>query len=256
MKSLWCVAGGYRLHARAATSALGTSVPVVCVHGWGVSSRYMVPMAQKLARTRHVYAPDLPGHGLSQRPPRALRVEEHANVLRAWMDVVGLQRAALIGNSMGCQIAADLAARHPNCVDRLVFIGPTLDDEAKGVFRNAMRLLADVPFERLALVRVVLADYLRMGPRLLLQELRHMMADHELETIARVRAPAIVVRGERDAVVPRDWADVVSNALGAGPAHQVEGWGHALNFSAPDELLQIIEPFLGAAPSALPSRHD
>jgi 2-hydroxy-6-oxonona-2,4-dienedioate hydrolase len=255
MTSRWCVASGYRLHARVAAWAMEPSVPVVCVHGWGVSSRYMVPMAQKLARRRHVYAPDLPGHGRSQRPKRALHVEEHAAVLVAWMDMVGLQRVTLIGNSMGCQIAADLAARHPERVDRLVFIGPTLDDEAQGVFRNAMRLLADVPFERIALVRIVIADYLRMGPRLLLQELRNMIADHELETIQRVRTPAIVIRGERDAVVPREWANTVANALRAGPAHEVKGWGHALNFSAPDELLRIVEPFLDAPRPTLAS-HD
>jgi 2-hydroxy-6-oxonona-2,4-dienedioate hydrolase len=83
-----------------------------------------------------------------------------------------------------------------------------------------------------------------------------MIADHELETMKRVRVPAIVVRGERDAVVPREWASAVARAVGAGSVHEVKGWGHALNFSAPEELLRIVEPFLDQAPPALPSQHD
>jgi pimeloyl-ACP methyl ester carboxylesterase len=170
-----------------------------------------------------------------------------ANVLLAVMDAAALERPALLGNSMGCQVACALAARHPERVERLVLVGPTLDDAARTMVRHSLRLVADIPFERPALIPVVAWDYLRMGPRLLWQELRHMIEDHELETMRAVRAPALVVRGERDAVVPREWAATVATALRAGPVREVPRWGHALNFSAPDELAAIVEPFLGEA---------
>jgi 2-hydroxy-6-oxonona-2,4-dienedioate hydrolase len=235
-------AGGYRLHVRVHEHPDPTSGPVVLVHGWGVSSSYLMPLARRLAVTRSVYVPDLPGHGSSPSPRHALDVPALAGVLLALLDALGLDRPSLVGNSMGCQVIIDLASRHPARVDRAVLVGPTLDDDARSVVRHAARLLADVPYERLGLVPVVAWDYLRMGPRLLLQELRHMLADRELDKAPDVRAPCLVVRGERDAVVPCSWAQQVADALRAGAVREVKGWGHALNFSAADELTRIVEP--------------
>ena len=232
------------MHARVSVTGPTLSLPVVLVHGWGVSSRYMVPIARRLGVTRQVYAPDFPGHGRSDRPPRALDVPALADMLASWMDAAKIGRAALLGNSMGCQVIVDFASRFPDRTDRVVLVGPTLDDAARSLARHALRLLADIPFERPALLPVVVLDYVRMGPRLLLQELRHMVADHELEKMSLVRAPALVVRGARDAVVPREWAQTVADALRAGTVREVRRWGHALNFSAPEALARIVEPFL------------
>jgi pimeloyl-ACP methyl ester carboxylesterase len=58
---------------------------VVLVHGIGVSSRYMTPIAIELAATCKVYAPDLPGFGLSAKPSRILDVPALADALAAWM---------------------------------------------------------------------------------------------------------------------------------------------------------------------------
>ena len=240
----WIEAGGYRLHVRMHEHPAPTRPPLVMVHGWGVSGRYMMPLARRLAATRSVYVPDLPGHGHSAHPRRALDVTALADVLLAAMDALHVDRPAMVGNSMGCQIIIDLAARQPDRVDRAVLVGPTLDDDARSVTRHAMRLFADIPFERVTLVPVVAWDYLRMGPRLLYQELRHMLDDREMEKARHVRAPCLIVRGARDAVVPCAWAQQVADALRAGEAREVKGWGHALNFSAPDELLKVVGEFL------------
>src|SRR5436190_2195210 len=103
--SRWAVVGGLRMHACAATDAVdGLALPVVLVHGLVVSSRYMLPLAERLADHAHVYAPDLPGFGKSDHPERPLDIAGLADGLAAWMHVTGIPRAALIGNSMGCQV--------------------------------------------------------------------------------------------------------------------------------------------------------
>lgn len=81
---------------------------MVLVHGLVVSSRYMVPTLERLAPYHRVYAPDLPGFGKSDKPPRVLNVAELSDSLVAWMEKIGLKSAALVGNSFGCQIIADL----------------------------------------------------------------------------------------------------------------------------------------------------
>ena len=81
--SKWAKVNGLSMHARISVNPLPDDTPVVVlVHGLSVSSGYMVPTAQHLASYYRVYAPDL----------------------AAWMQVMGLKTATLVGNSLGCQI--------------------------------------------------------------------------------------------------------------------------------------------------------
>ena len=110
--------------------------PVVLVHGYGMSSRYMVPLALELAPDFRVYAPDLPGFGRSSKPRKVLDMVELADALAGWMARIGLRRAVMIGNSMGCQVLVEFAVRHEDWVDRLVLQGLTPDPAARTVFAS------------------------------------------------------------------------------------------------------------------------
>ena len=178
--NLWTTVGGCRIYARVAGAAGGAAaagtLPIVCVHGFGVSSSYFVPSIERLATEFPVYAPDLPGHGKSDTPPEALDVPRLADTLIAWMDAVGIRRASVVANSMGCQTAADAALRYPGRIDRLVLIGPTVDPAGRSVWQLFCRLVASSPFERLSLIGLLVRDYGRMGPRLA-AEFRFMRRD-------------------------------------------------------------------------------
>src|SRR3546814_16872650 len=75
-------------------------LPVVLVHGLGMSSRYMAPTAQRLASDFRVFAPDLPGFGDSGKPDHILSVPELAAALAAWQSVCALSPAA-VGDRKG-----------------------------------------------------------------------------------------------------------------------------------------------------------
>ena len=119
---LWSDVNEVRIH----TTIVGVGFPVVLVHGYGVSGRYMLPLAQALAPRFSVLVPDLPGHGRSQRARVAPGIEAHAETLADWLAALGLERPAIVANSMGCQIVTKLAARHPERVDPIVLTGPTV----------------------------------------------------------------------------------------------------------------------------------
>ncbi len=69
LEERWTTIDGSRIFARVSEqNQRGNLPPVVLVHGLGVSSRYMVPLASNLARSFSVYAPDLPGFGLNSKP--------------------------------------------------------------------------------------------------------------------------------------------------------------------------------------------
>jgi len=235
---------GLRIHACASRRPVAGRLPVVLVHGYGMSSSYMVPLAKRLAAERTVYAPDLPGHGRSADPGRTLSIQELADFLPAWMDAVGMERAAFLGNSMGCQILAELAVRHPERVDRLILVSPTVDPAARTFRRELPRFLKTAFAERPSIILMAARDYLRTGFRRLRQEMRFAFADRIEQKLSLISLPSLVVRGERDAVVPQAWAAEVAGKLGAGDVRVIRGGGHALNYSAADELMRVIRPFL------------
>lgn len=239
---------GARLHAWTHPGpAHSTEPPVVLVHGLGVSGRYLLPLARELAALRPVHVPELPGHGRSTRARSPLDVPALAAALLGWMDTAGVGQAVLVGQSMGCQVVLELAARHPARVRGLVLVAPTPDPGTRTVPRAFLRLLADVPRERIALVPVVAADYLLAGPRLILAEYRAMRG-HRLEEAMRavreVGMPCAVVRGEHDPVVGAAWAAHVARQCGAPPPVTVTGAGHAVQHSAPRAVSAVVRDVL------------
>jgi pimeloyl-ACP methyl ester carboxylesterase len=120
----------------------GADYPWCWFTGWWFPAG-MVPAAERLGVHHPVYAPDLPGFGKSAKPRQALDLAGLSDALASWMRAVGLNRAAFLGNSMGCQIVAEFALRHPSLIERAVLQGPTVDREARNLVRQAARLPAD-----------------------------------------------------------------------------------------------------------------
>ena len=183
MQSRWATVAGIRGHALAG----GSGPAVVLVHGLGVSSRYFAPLARRLQARHTVLAPDLPGYGRSATPPRALDIPPLADALREWLDVVGIPAATLVGNSLGCQIAVDLALRAPDRVPRLVLIGPSMDPGAPSLLRQAVRLGQDALREPIGLTLTAARDYVRMGPRRVVATARFGLAEEWRRTIPDAR---------------------------------------------------------------------
>jgi 2-hydroxy-6-oxonona-2,4-dienedioate hydrolase len=223
-------------------------LPIVLVHGLSVSSRYMVPVGRRLAPQRDLYAPDLPGFGLSEKPTRPLTIPELADALLAWMDAVGIGRAVMLGNSMGCQIIADVGARRPERLAAAVFVGPTADRRARSVLGHAWRLLRDLRHESLASIVTQGSDYLRFGPLRTLATLRHALADPIERKLPLLRAPALLVRGGNDPIAPQPWLEELAALIPESELLVIPGGPHALNYERPDELAAAVLDFLARHP--------
>ncbi len=252
LTSTWTAVNGLSLHARVPVDPAPAGSPVVIlVHGLGVSSRYMAPTARRLAPAYRVYAPDLPGFGRSAKPPHVLTIAELADALAGWMDAVGIDRAALLGNSLGCQIIVDFALRYPERITRAVLVGPTMDVAALNAGRQFGRVLLDTPFEAPGQPLIVIHDYLQAGLGRAWRTLHYALADPIEEMYRQVRVPALVVRGGLDPIVPQRWAEQVARLLPAGRLIVIPGAGHTVNYSAPDKLVRVVGPFLLDAPPAI-----
>ncbi|WP_406005768.1 alpha/beta fold hydrolase [Streptomyces sp. NBC_00637] len=137
------VVHGYRRAFRMA----GEGPALVLVHGIGDSSRTWADLIPGLARTHTVIAPDLLGHGASDKPRADYSVAAYANGLRDLLSALGVESATLVGHSLGGGVAMQFAYQFPERTERLVLVS------AGGVGREvnpALRLVS-LPGAHLAL---------------------------------------------------------------------------------------------------------
>lgn len=124
---------------------LGSGPPVLLLHSGVADRRMWRAQLPLLGRTHRVIAPDLPGFGGSPPDPGP---NDAAAGLVALLDAKGIDRAAVVGASLGGRVALELADRYPSRVDRLVLLAPAFrwsppSPDATAFAETEARLLAD-----------------------------------------------------------------------------------------------------------------
>lgn len=250
----------------------GAGPAVVLVHGFGSSLYTWKDVMPALAAHHEVVALDLPGFGESERP-RDLALEDLPGAVLGLMDRLGIERAALVGNSLGGATVALAAAAQPARVGRLVLIdaaGFNLEPrERPGVVRLATSrvapLLQALPGKRLIVewsLRQVLhddslvtaervAEYLapaqRPGTYAALRSLGRSLraSTPEFEhALAAVRAPTLVVWGDDDRWIPLADADRFVSAIAGARKVVIADCGHLPQEEKPEELARVLIDFL------------
>lgn len=246
IESVWTDVQGRNVHARVCANG---KPPVVLVHGLVVSSRYLKPVGEILARDFSIYAPDLPGFGRSEKPDGFDTVEMLAEWLIKYLDAIGLEQPAFLANSMGCQVIVEAAVRYPERIRNIVLAAPVVDRHARRIPKQLVRGLQIYPHERIGLLGIHALDFARAGPRRFLHSLQSMMSYPIEEKLPHIHDPVLVVRGQHDALVPHYWAKEVTALLPQGRLVTLPGAAHTTNYSHPLELARVSLPHLARAGS-------
>jgi pimeloyl-ACP methyl ester carboxylesterase len=164
------------------------------------------------------------------------------------MTAMGIQKPVLIGNSMGCQVLADLAVRFPARVERLVLIGPTMDRTARTGVKQLWRLVRDTFREAPSQPFVVAYDYSSFGLRRFRQTFYDALADRIERKLPRIDVPVLVIRGARDPIAPRRWARELADLAPQARYAEVRDTAHTVNYMAPGALARAVRHFLRDVP--------
>ncbi len=189
--------------------ALGRGQPVIFLHGWAGSWRYWLSTMQALAHRFRTYAVDLVGFGDSAKPhPPAgsvYRLERHVEMVRGWMDTLGIPRAHFIGHTLGAMIALRLALEEPERVLRILAVGYPISLEIpKGLLASARGILME-RLGRLAQEHPeVHREHGRADPEAIGICLEEALAQQEAlrEWLRLVDRPLLLVYGRRDPLIP------------------------------------------------------
>lgn len=245
---LWLKAAGGEIHVRVNQDrASVNSLPLVCVHGLVISGRYMMPFAKIMAATAEIYVPDLPGYGRSYVPKKIFSASELADALAAILDALSLPRANFLGNSYGCQVLAEFAARYPQRVGKLVMVGPTVNSARRTFPAQLVDLLKSGLHEKLSLAGLLAYDYLKAGPRVVIETVKHALKHPVEKVLPRIPAPVLVARGAHDAMARQAWCEEVVRLLPHAKLQVLAGGAHALNYSCPQALTDLVKGFLADA---------
>jgi len=205
----------------------------------------MAPLAAELAGWAHVAALDFPGFGRSGKPRSVLDIPGLAAATAGWLDATDVRHAILVGNSVGSQVAVDLAARFPDHAAGLVLTGLALGGQRRGPWSQIGRALVDIPREPVALWPMQARDFIAAGPRRVIQTFRLAMSDRIGTQVPNVTAPTLVVEGSHDPLDDPDWNQVLVATLPRGRFAHIAGGTHALPMSRPRELAALIRSFVG-----------
>ena len=214
----------------------GSGEPLVLVHGLGGSWRWWSPVLELLAARRRVYVVDLPR---LRDPVGAPQLSEW---LARWLDAMALERFELAGHSLGGLVAAELAAERREQTRRLVLVAPAGIPCGRGLPGRALPLLRTL-YDVRGWLPMVTVDAVRSGPLDVFRGIAFVSGRDLREELATVRAPTLLVWGERDRLVPLELAEEWRQALADVRLEHLH-CGHVPMLEAPAELATCVLSFL------------
>jgi pimeloyl-ACP methyl ester carboxylesterase len=255
--------------------AAGSGEPVLLLHGLGATKVSFLPTVAALAHAYRAIALDLPGFGDSVKPLLApYHAPFFARSVIELLDALGIERAHVVGNSMGGRIALELGLRHPERVRSLVLIAPSLAWRRERPFAPFVRLLRPelglvqatprwviegivhriIPAAADGWVRAGVDEFLRayLTPRgrvafYAAARCIYLEEPHGEKgfwtRLARLAPPSLFLWGKLDWLVPIGFARHVVETLPAAEHVQLD-CGHVPQLERPGETHAAIEDFL------------
>jgi pimeloyl-ACP methyl ester carboxylesterase len=274
---------------RRAYVKVGSGPAVLLLHGLGCDHTTWEPVIDALARRYTVIAPDLLGHGLSDKPRADYSVGGYANGMRDLLTVLGIDRATVVGHSFGGGVAMQFAYQFPERTERLVVVasgglGPEVSPAIRAIttpgFNHVMGVLTLPGIRHLGKAGLVALSRTRIKAARDFDEvaeiydsfrdpayraaIRHVvsavvdwrgqivtMADRAYLTEAM---PMAVIWGRDDRVIPVRHA---SNAAALAPNARVEVLPHAGHFphkDHPQRFAKVLHEFIRSTEPAAYSR--
>jgi len=245
------------------------------LHGWAVSAYLWRHNITALAAGGfRVYAPDLPGHGLSDVPKSrgACALAPMTAWVVALLDALGLERSSLVAQSMGARIALEVARRTGDRVTRLALFGPVGfgDIGQRRAYAPFVPVLPGALPSLLVTRRMVEIVQRRVHGKLgwfserdideywaptqfpdvlraQLQMLREFdWEPHEAGSLRGMHVPTLVVFGTLDRTVRPSRAQGLVSAMDRGRLEWIEEGGHVVMEEVPDRINRMLVEFLGS----------
>jgi pimeloyl-ACP methyl ester carboxylesterase len=254
----------------------GEGEPLLLIHGFGAGGWVWEKQIDVLAQSNRVYALDLIGHGFSDRPRIDYTPETYIHSVKDFMDGVGIERATLIGNSMGGGIAWAIAGLFPERAEKLVLINcvpPDVLDQVRNLSFRMLAAIIDFPVlpylafagrSRNSVKRILhdcVVDLRRITPEVIDRQYRiskiegtpwvlYSTFKHAREApkfepcLSRIACPSLLIWGEEDRIFPPAVGEQLQRVISGSKLRIIKRSGHIPMWETPEEVNQAILGFL------------
>lgn len=212
--------------------------PFLLVAGLGIASTYYERLAPNLKEFGPVRALDLPGFAGVKAFTGPVSIERYADAVERVIQELGIENPVLVGHSMGTQVVTEVAARHPEYTD-LVLISPVVDSQARTISESAVRFLRSALHEPSAVRWHAITAYTLCGWHWFRKVLPKMVAFPIEQRAPHVQARVLIVRGEHDAMVPRDWVRRLARVFPYAVLREVVGGAHSVMHAQADAVARL-----------------
>ena len=256
---------GRRAFAYAASHAIDPAKPsVVFAHGAGLDHSWFGLQSRYFGyHGRNVLALDFPGHGRSEGPPLGT-VADLADWTMRLLDAAKLDKASLVGHSMGSLVALEAAARHPARIERIALLGTAFPMKVSDAFLQAAKEnrqdaydmetiwghapqvpLGGNPNPGMWMYGDTLARLARLSPGVLYTDLKacHEYAGGEAAAAA-LQCPALFILGRRDQMTALKAGAAFARMVPGAKLIEIAPSGHSLMAESPDAVLEALAGFL------------
>jgi len=250
-----------------------SGIPVVFLHGVMDSMHSFDPVLPYVPPAIHAFALTKRGHGDADRPARGYSTRDFASDLARFLDAVGVQRAFIVGHSMGATNAQRFALDQPARTAGLVLAGSFASYKANaGLVEfwessvSQLRDPIDAAFARefqastLAgpiapqFFELVMRECLKVPASVWRQAFEGFMEDDFSRELDAIDAPTLLIWGERDAFVPRRDQEIALDAIANAALAVYPSTGHAVHWEQPTRFAADLVAFIDAHAEELPPR--
>jgi 2-hydroxy-6-oxonona-2,4-dienedioate hydrolase len=244
----------------------GSGPNLILLHGLGGSAQVWQLNIGPLAEKYHVFVPDQIGFGKSDKPLVNYRIGTYVDFLDQFCKQLKIDRATLIGNSMGGWIAAIFTATFPDRVDKLVLedaagYSPPKDFDARTLFalnpttRAGMKVLVakvfyNKAFQTDAAIDLAIATRLAAGDGYTIKSITESIIrgeDFLDDAVKKIKRPTLIVWGREDGLVPLSEGERFNKDIAGSKLVVIDESGHVPNAEKPAEFNAVVLKFLADA---------
>ncbi len=212
----------------------GAGAPLLYLHGAGVY--WWMPAHELLAARHRVHAPVHPGFGASEGYEEIEGIDDLVFHTLDVMDALGLERADVVGLSLGGWLAAELALRHPGRVNRLVLVDAA-GTRVPGIEREDLFMAGPARARGL-----LFADPESVVARQIVPDAPP--PERLTSRLGRIKAPTLVIWGAQDRVLPLPLGQAYQRGIPGARLQTLDGCGHLPPFEQPEGFARLVLDFL------------
>lgn len=241
---------------------LGKGRPVFFLHGWVGSWKYWIPSLQVASTSYRAYALDLWGFGETARSPQGYSLDNQGDMLKAFLEKLGIGKIAMIGHGLGGLVAFNFAKRWPENVDRMMVLNCPMEYESVNarMRTGAPTDLVDWLTNRSPEAAAALSDASKADPQAISGSMESLLANNTFGAMRQTNLPCLFVYGQNDPAVPPPTSDKLSSL--SHMMHQVvlDGSGHFPMMDETQKFNRLLIDFLaldsGASPQELQLKEE